>query len=63
MILRTEQKNKNGERIYINKFTGKYGILPRVSGVGKHGRLPDIARHYLTPAKTPLQRKTSIFFN
>lgn len=60
MLLKTRQKDKKGERIYINVLTGEKKQLPLMSGVGKHGRLPDIARHYLTPAPTPFQRKTSL---
>ncbi len=46
MILAT--RTLNGKTQYVNAFTGRKVFLERLIGRGQN-RLPDIARHYLTP--------------
>ena len=61
MLVRTNEK-KNGEVIYQNVFTGIKGTLHKQTG-RKKGRLPDIAKHYLTEAPQrfwPLNLRKSI---
>jgi hypothetical protein len=57
MIVKTEKKDKKGNRIYKNVLTCENQILPIHSGVGGHGRLPEIARQYLKPAPSAFERK------
>jgi hypothetical protein len=57
MIVRTDKKDKKGNRIYKNVLHNEDVILPRYSGVGGHGRLHEIARQYLHPAPSAFERK------
>ena len=56
MLLRTNEKDKNGNVIYVNRFTGKRQILA-VWGPLKNGRIPDgVFGRFIKPAPTTIER-------
>ena len=58
MLLRTNEKDKNGNVIYLNRFTGKKQTLVAVNPLN-NGKIPDgIFGRFIKPAPTVTERST-----